>query len=269
MNLEQATTKGEPKGFESYKDLPNVVSAQKNIKDILSKRDGQELTKQVATALYEMLTHRSQFAKNTAVENGGTAKYMENFPEQKSWYKNEIEKIGKEIDAKRKFKWDSMVGWFGINTRPEVPRREGINIKVYATIPIQEYAFVRQFMKLANKLAELAQKTDDIIQVKTPNTLTAFVSHNDSVVIHFKKPENQQAVSDILNDWMQENGITKAEREMGRTEIAADPKEGSFSELVSENIAKWVEQNSGKYPPEMLAELAAKYAIEQSQKSPL
>ena len=41
-------------------------------------------------------------------------------------------------------------------------------------------------------------------------------------------------ISDILNEWLEENNITKSEREMGRTEIAADSKKTSFSNLVSE-----------------------------------
>ena len=254
------------KDFELYKNLPNVVSAQEKLKSILS--NGGDFKGAAGVIIYEMLTRRSEYVSGIEQSPGGAFEYMKKLEPQKNWYKNGLDKIGEWVDKEGKFKWESNPGWFGINTRPEVPKRESVNVKAYATIPMKEYSFIQHIPKLANKLAELARESDDIIQVKVPNTLTGFLSNNDSVVVHFKKIENKQIVLDILNEWMVENNITKSERELGRTEIAADSKGNSFSNLVSENIAQWLEENSGKYPSETLSELSVKYAIEQSQKAP-
>lgn len=118
-------------------------------------------------------------------------------------------------------------------------------------------------------MRQLALESDDIIQVKIPESLSGFISHNDSMVVHFKKKENGDKILGILNSWMQANSIHESPREMGRTKIAADSKDTSFSDLVAKNIASWLEQNTGKYGSSLLASEAVKHAIEQSQKSPI
>ena len=68
---------------------------------------------------------------------------------------------------------------------------------------------------------------------------------------------------------MQANSIHESPREMGRTKIAADSKDTSFSDLVAKNIATWLEQHAGKYDSATLVSEAIKHAIEQSQRSPI
>jgi hypothetical protein len=257
----------ETKSTEGYMGLPNVVKAREQL--LTSLTSGKEVKDSARAILYEMLTRRSEYVRDIEGAPGGGLEYMKKNEAQRKWYDKTLKEIAEQIDQGGKYKWDSVLGWFGINTRPEVPRREGINLKAYATIPITEQTFIQHLPKLADKLRELAEESDDIIKVKVPEGLMGFVSHNDSIVIHFKKAENKERILAILSEWTQENGISKSEREMGRAEIAADSKDDSFSNLVAKNIAKWLDENKGKYQAELLAELAVKYAIERSQKSPV
>jgi len=255
---------------ENYKDLPNVKLCEKQIKSLLENNQGvSDFSDRAKRMIYEMLTRRSEFVQNTEGAGKDVVDLMQNLKPQIEWYRNTREALEKSIDASGEFKWDSNPGWFGINTRPEVAKREGINIKAYTTIPSTEYAFIQHIPKLAKELRQLALESDDVIQVKIPESLSGFMSHNDSIVVHFKKQENSDKILGILNAWMQASNIHESPREMGRTKIAADSKDTSFSDLVAKNIASWLEQNVGKYDNSLLASEAVKHAIEQSQKSPI
>ena len=207
--------------------------------------------------------------KNTVGFGKDVAEFAEPFKTQAEWYKNVREAIEKSIDANKDFSWDSTPAWIGINTRPDVGKRDGASIKAYATIPIAEYAFIQHIPELAKELRQLSLESDDVVKVKFPPTLNGFLAHNDSIVVHFKKIENVEKVLKILDGWMRMNGINEAPREMGRTKVAADSGDYSFSELVARNIAGWLEKNAGKYDDAFLASEAVRYAIEQSQKSPV
>lgn len=259
-----------PKDAENYKDLPNVKLCEEKLKSLLENNQGvDDFSDRAKRMIYEMLTRRSEFVKNTDGAGRDVADLMKNLKPHMEWYRNTRGALEKSIDSSGEFKWDSNPGWFGINTRPEAGKREGINIKAYATIPSAEYAFIQHIPKLAQELRQLALKSDDVIQVKIPESLSGFMSHNDSIVVHFKKKENGDKILGILNSWMQANNIHESPREMGRTKIAADSKDASFSDLVAKNIASWLEQNAGKYDSSLLASEAVKHAIEQSQKSPI
>lgn len=255
---------------ENYKDLPNVKLCEEKLRTLLENhQDVGDFADRAKRMIYEMLTRRSEFVKNTESTGKNIADLMQNLKPQMEWYRNTREALEKSIDSSGEFKWDSNPGWFGINTRPEAGKREGINIKTYTTIPSAEYTFIQHIPKLARELRQLALDSDDIIQIKIPESLSGFMSHNDSVVVHFKKRENGEKILGILDSWMQSNTIHESPREMGRTKVAADSKDTSFSDLVAQNIANWLEQNAGKYDSSLLANEAIKHAIEQSQKSPV
>jgi len=215
-----------------------------------------------------MLTLRSYFVKNTVGSGKDVAEFAESFKLQAEWYKNVREAIEKSIDANKDLSWDSTPAWIGINTRPEAGKRDGTSIKTYATIPIAEYAFIQHIPELAKELRRLSFESDDVVKIKFPPNLNGFLAHNDSIVVHFKKIENIEKVLKILDDWMKMNGISEAPREMGRTKVAADSSDYSFSELVARNIAGWLEKNAGKYDDAILASEAVRHAIEQSQRPP-
>jgi hypothetical protein len=131
---------------------------------------------------------------------------------------------------------------------------------------VEQYAYIRFLPMLAQELRTLAIDSNDSIKVKIPESMSAFLAHNDSLVIHFKKQENADKIKKIIQDWMMKNNIQESPREWGRTKLAKDSGTKSFSVLVSENIAEWLKENRGKYPSRVLAEEAIKHAIQQSQK---
>lgn len=258
----------DPNEVEKYTDLPNVVICREKLKTLLdNNQEGADFSGRAEKMIYEMLTQRSEFARKLK-ETGDVSEIMKNFGPQMRWYRDTREAIAKSIDASSEFKWDSNPGWFGINTRPEASKKEGVSIKAYTTIPITEYAFIQHLPDLAKKLRQLALESDDIIRVKIPQSLSAFISHNDSIVVHFKKAENGSKIFEILSAWMKASNVHEAPREMGRTKIAADAEGVSFSELVAKNIANWLKQNAGNYENASLASEAVKHAIKLSQNPP-
>lgn len=255
---------------EGFSNLPNVKLCEERLISILNSfKDGDDFSGRASKTIYEMLTYRSEFIQNTVGSGKDVASLMEGFKTQKDWYRNTRELIEKTVDSGGDMKWESNPGWFGINTRPEVPKRDDINIKVYATIPTKEYSFIKDVPALAKELRALSLDSDDIIQVKIPESLSGFMAHNDSVVIHFKKKENAERIQNILNSWTSTNGIHESPREMDRTKVASDSKDSSFSQIVSNNVAGWLQQNIGKLDNTTLVNKAIEQAIKQSQHSPV
>lgn len=254
-----------------YMNLEHVVQAEANIKSILDKDNGkldENGILALGTHINEMLTYRGDYVKFYEQADGGLDKKMKTLNPQREWYKNTLVSVEESIKQKDNLSCDDNPAWFGINTRPEVNDREEHNRKAYITIPMTEYSFIQHLPKIADKLRELAVKTDDVIKIKVPGNLTGFLANNDSIVVHFKNEDNGEEVLNSLRSWMKENNISEGKRELGRTNIAADSKENSFSGLVTKNIKEWLSENAGKYPSDVLAKMAVKYAIEMSQKPP-
>ena len=254
---------------EHFLDLANVSLAKDKLTHLLEKaKSDSDLGSRAQAVIYEMLTRRSDYVRDIEQSPGGPAEAMRKFAPQRKWYKDTIDTIGKLVQNKPGIKWESNPAWFGIHTRTDVPKREGVNFKSYTTIPAQEYSYIQHLPDLAEKLRALSVESDDIIQVKVPATLTGFISNNDSLVVHFKKKENADAISSIVNEWTQSSNLHESPREMDRTKIAADASGSSFSELVAKNIGDWLQKNAGSYDDSVLAEEAVKHAIAQSQKPP-
>lgn len=254
---------------ESYADLANVQLGEKKIRTLLNERkQGKDVSRLLKQAIYEMLTRRSGYVAETDGKGRNAAEYLEGFRVQTGWYRDMRERVAGYVDSYSQLKWNSNPGWFGIHTRPEVSRREGLNVKVYATLPLEDYVAIEHLPDLAERLRQVALDTDDVIQVKMPNGFGGFAACNDSVVIHFKKPENAEKVSETLRSWITENGLHEAPREMGRTQLAGDSNDSSFSDMVAQTISEWLEQHADAYGSEVLAHEAVKYAIERSQTPP-
>ncbi len=263
---EGALNKIEKVTEENWSELKNVQVGEERLEKLLEEGGDEE---KMSQCIYTMLTTRSGFVEEREKVNS-LAKMMKPFEKQYAWYDKAREEVEKNIREGDKFGCGSNVGWFGVNARPGPKEKEGNDTKIYATIPADEYSFVQNILSLANDLREIADETDDSVQVKFPKGLAEFLAHNDSIVIHFKDKNNVEKIQGALSQWMEKYSITDAPREMGRTKVAVDSKKGgSFSQLVSDNIASWLGENSGKYDNKVLAEMAVKYAIEQSQKSPV
>ncbi len=256
---------------EPYMNLENVVSAKNKIKSILDKDNGkldENAVLALGTHINDMLTKRGDYIKFYEQADGGLDKKMKTLNPQREWYKKTLGSIEEYIKQKDNLSCDDNPAWFGINTRPEVNDREENNRKAYLTVPMNEYSFIQHLPEIAEKLRELAVETDDVIKIKVPRNLTSFLAHNDSIVVHFKNENNGEEVLNTLRSWMKENNISEGKRELGRTNIAADSKENSFSGLVTENMKNWLSEYAGKYSSDILSEMAVKYAIEMSQKPP-
>lgn len=269
---EKPVTETDPRnGMESVRKLANVRLCEDNLKKLLETgRESVNFEEDARDMLYEMLTQRSEFVAGTSAKGVDADTLMENFAPQETWYASAREMLEKDVDASEgEFTRGGNSDWFGINVRPESGRREGISVKAYTTISTSDYTSVGKVMELAQNLRELAIRIDDAMQVKIPATLREFLRRNDSIVVHFKKKENGPAVLEIVDEWMRSNGIRQEAREMGRTRIAADSNNSSFSDLVARNIAGWLRDNLGKYDDALLASEAVRHAIEQSRKSPV
>jgi len=269
MSIENSQTEENPDSSKSYEDLPNVKLCESELQSLLeSSVNNDDLADKAKELIYKMLTQRSDFVKNTYGAGKDALEYMANFQPQREWYRNTRESLESAISSREGLAWNSNPGWFGIDTRSEVDKREGNNLKVYTTIPVSEYSFIQHVPKLADELRKLAIETDDKISIKIPESLSGFMSHNDSVVLHFKDQKNTEKIQEIMNSWMNAHDIHESPREMGRTKVAADSSEGSFSELVAKNIAVWLKEYAGKYKSDLLASEAVKHAIKQSQTTP-
>lgn len=255
---------------EKYFALSNVKMCEQKLEKLLKNLEqGADFSQSAQRELYHMLTRRSTFVAQTDEIGKTPGDLMKAYGPQMEWYQKTRDALEKEIDTQKEFTCESNPGWFGINTRPETPARDEINIKMYATIPVNEYSFIKYILVLAKQLKQIGAETDDVIKIKIPQSLTAFVSHNDSIVIHFKNKDNIEKIQEAINLWMRSNGVHEEEREMGRTKIAADSKETSFSDLVSKNVADWLVDHFGSYDTKVLIHEGIKHTISQSQKNPL
>jgi hypothetical protein len=251
--------------FEEYIKLPNVKKAYEAI---LRKLNSKSVSSgDLGNDLYQMLITRSNyidFVKNKASFGKETSEYKNNLDDLQSRIKK-----GGTMGFDIKPRLMGGPGWFHIITRPEVSgKTEGLSKKIYATIDLDNSDFVKNIDSLAEKLRKISIDNNDSIQIKFPESLESFAQHNDSIVIHFKKDSCIESINEALKEYLVQNNMKEAEREMGRTKIAADSKDESFSELVTLQVGRWAEQNHGKYSPEVLAKMAIQHAIELSKKPP-
>lgn len=249
---------------EDYSNLETVKDAERKLIENLQKNGSDKKT--LSSILYDMLTRRSNW-KQLMAERGGVPAVASS-PEARQYRSLLVESQKAVAQLGPGFGIDADPVWYGINTRADVGRREGGNLKNYTTISVDQGAFVGNLPSLAQELRQLAIDSDDIIKIKVLGNYGSFVERNDDIVVHYKNPENTERVAEVLNQWMAQHQITEEPREMGRTKVAADPSGTSFSALVADHIADWVKSNHGKYPNEVLVDGAIKYAIELSQKPP-
>lgn len=265
----QGSEKSKSNETDEYTKLENVKKAKEQLLNNLKMPDANwsKIDRDtIKNILYTMLTTRSNYGQ--LLQRYGGLQGLRNSTEYQQYkaMTGKIYELGKQY--KGELNVDYNPAWLGVNARADVSRREGINIKSYVTLPPEGIDFVQHVPELALALRQLAVDSDDIIQVKIPTSYETLVKNNDNIIVHYKKAENAQKVGELLGQWMQQNQITEAPREMGRTKVAVDPKGTSFSDAVTEHIAKWMQENYGKYGNDVLADEAIKYAIKFSQNPP-
>jgi hypothetical protein len=254
-------------GIENVLDNPSLQLAKKKILHELdfAQQKGKPIDfKLVSKLLMEGLTHRNNYAEMVekdefALSNG--------FAEEKKSYRAKMENLVKNVMASG-MQYDGNPAWFGINTVPEKVKTREINRKFYASLETGNLDFIDHIKDLASDLRTLALDTDDIIQVKIPGGFGGFLAHRDSVVIHFKDPDNAEAVEKVFDTWKDKFSINEGERELGRTQLAADSKETSFSDLVATAMTNYFKDNLGKYDTNELLDKTLEHAAELSKKGP-
>ncbi len=248
-------------GGLSAEDLVFVGKLYDKLLPLLQKEEDPLLVLRAQKLFYSFLTTRGE----VFFYEGGIGEIIQKYEPQKAWYRKVRGEIEKIIEGSSEMTWESNPGWFGINAYPEFQEQKSGNHKVYFTVPPNNYAFIQNIPLLAKKLRSLALLTQDKIQVKVPESFSGFIANNDSIVIHFKDLANASEINRIVSDWMKECDIPEVRRQYDRAKQAKDSKDTSFTDLVANNIAVWLGDYAGKYPPEVLAKLAIEHLLRQAK----
>ncbi|MDD2871107.1 MAG: hypothetical protein PHS49_03880 [Candidatus Gracilibacteria bacterium] len=257
-------------GLQNNEKNYNVILCNKQLIDLfLSGKKGEQFRINALSIIYNFLTKRPEYSKlilNSSNENV-LADLQKRFDILVEWYKSVIISLEKYFDNESGFYTDSNPGWFSIKQKKE--KIDGVNYKLYTTFPVKQYSFISKLIDLSLKLDELSRTNNDFISIKIPKNLLGFLTHSDSLVIHFKNKNNRFEIEKILNEWISSNMLIEENRNLGRTKFAIDSKDKlSFSELISKNISNWLSENYGKYDNKLLVDLAIKYTIEAGQNVP-
>lgn len=250
----------------NYLNSINFVIGKKLLSDKLQSWN----TTWIATFLMEILTSRPEFLEEKYWKDNPNflIELKERIIEQSNYYK----KVISETDKQCKKDWILEVidnpAWFSLKTKNNSNNLNWLNYKLYLTIPINWYDYVSKIYQLWLMLNKLSETTWDKISLKLPSSMLGFLSHSDSIVVHFKNLNNKESIEKILNEWKIKNWITEECRNLWRTKFALDSKYNSFTGLVSNNIEKWVLEHYTKYDNILVATLAMEYAIKQSQIPP-
>lgn len=106
-------------------------------------------------------------------------------------------------------------------------------------------AFIKIIPELINELRLLGLNNTDEIELKVPNNILFFISHPDSMVVHFRNERIADDVRRIVQEVCARHGIAIARK--GRAETGFDFRSskgkyahlsGSHSELIAKAIAK-------------------------------
>jgi hypothetical protein len=224
----------------------------------------------IANLLMEILTSRPEFLKEKYWKDDPNflIELKERVKIQSDYYKNVIFKIEKQCKKDWILEITDNPAWFSLKTKSDLNNINWWNYKIYLTIPINWYDYVSKIYQLWLMLNILAENTWDKISLKVPNSILWFLSHSDSIVIHFKNFNNKENIEGILNKWKIKNWVIEETRNLWRTKFAWDSSNDSFSGLIADNIKKWILENYWKYDNELIANLAIEYAIKQSQIPP-
>lgn len=250
----------------NYLNSKNFINWKRLLKEKLQSWN----TMWIDSLLTEILTSRPEFLEE---------KYWKEDPDfllnlqqrvkaQSDYYKKVISQV--EIQCKK----DGVLevadnpAWFSLKSKNYSNNSTWLNYKLYLTIPINWYDYVSKIYQLWLMLNKLAENTWDKISLKLPSSMLWFLSHSDSLVVHFKNINNKESIEKILNEWKIKNWIIEETRNLWRTTFAWDSKNNSFTGLISDNINNWILENYWKYDNELLASLAIEYAIKQSQVPP-
>lgn len=250
--------------IDTFLEQPGAARAIRELTKLLSSNlDRAALQKAASTIIYRALTMRGSFVREIEL-SGDASEFVRLHEPHIKWYGETLAAIDSAV-AQYGMVANENPAWFGISTYPEKETSEGRRHKRYVTLPTEQYATVAALPSLARKLREVAAAHEDPIKVKVPRAFTGFVAHPDSLVIHYSDEDSLPGIEAALAEWLAEQNITEAPRELGRMKYAADSENLSFSESVSNQIGEWLHTHAKDYDHALLAREAVKHAILQSQ----
>jgi len=143
--------------------------------------------------------------------------------------------------------------WAQWDVQKGLPQESG-NYKLYFTPSDEDIEkVIGGIGGLFQYLQPIASSYQSNLDYKVPSTATAYLGHNDRVVIHFS---NKEAVNDIqvaVQQWASANGISFGNRTHS---LGADDKEKvSWGQNVSNTMSQYALQylESGQYNEEQVA----------------
>lgn len=239
-----------------YYSMPvsKLEYTKSSIQQVLwSSQSSIQKLESIKLTILDLLIIREEYFNN--LQKGVTPQNLKDrYRDQSEWYKRQQEVYENHAQ------WGSNPAWIQLNCYSGLKPNSDTNIKLYRSIPINEYAFIAHLWKLKWLFEVLSSRTWDYISFKFPRWFVGFLKHRDSLVIHFQKKENIDTINDILQAWMKDNNITQEKRENNRSELAVDHSSMSFSELIAINYAYQILQK-----PHQLDELIHS-ALQESQK---
>jgi hypothetical protein len=247
-----------PTGEELF-DSPNLKNGLEKISSVLlgaTTVDGVDW-ETIKTHLYQALTRRGDY--ENLVQEIST-------PENRDVYNALAESVTKKAEGEgMTVKYEP--AWLHIVTNPAMKGKiESVSKKRYVTISPTAWRSVGKLDVLASKLREVARAENDSIEVKVPSRLSGFVGHNDSFVIHFKKPDSAAKIDNAISEFLSGEGVAESYREYGRAKFAEDSSDTSFSDIVAAQAVEWAKNNYGSMGSKQLAKEIIKKGIELSSR---
>ena len=124
---------------------------------------------------------------------------------------------------------------------------EGHAFKCYRTLDAQKLEALNfdTIDWLYQRLQQIGKKFESRVNFKIPSGFTAFVAHNDNLVVHASDERCINEIQDILYEWERTMGVPMLGRHYSRTELAVDRNQNSFSNFIAQHYAEQL--LTGKY----------------------
>lgn len=217
---------------------------------------------EVEAKIYNYLTHRKTVEELKALDKKFSAEDHHSYAELvediiSSLAESEVFKIkGKDGGSPWSHVWyENKFAMQKKNLRVSEQENVEVSFKQYFTfVPLSKThegvfeemnKFIQVIPELAKKLRLLGLTHVDEIELKVPNNILFFISHPDSLVVHFRNERIAGDVRRAVDEICKKHGITITRK--GRAEAGFDFRSnkgkqaylsGSHSELIAKAIAK-------------------------------
>tara|TARA_Y100000034_G_C6815685_1_gene366941 strand:- start:315 stop:1019 length:705 start_codon:yes stop_codon:yes gene_type:complete len=149
--------------------------------------------------------------------------------------------------------------WAQWNVQKGLPQESG-NYKLYFTPSDEDISKVLSGIgELFQYLQPVSESYQSNLDYKIPTTATAYLGHNDRIVVHFSKKEAARDIQGAVQQWANANGISFGNR---THTMGADSQEKvSWGQSVANTMSQYAIQYlaSGKYNAEQIARWVETY----------